>query len=698
MSKKIVLAMILLVVFLFTACASAEEEEWFYDPFEVYQGTVGNIAFAFPGIPLTVFHDADNEGVWTDSLQMWGNCAWDRAEYQLRSADIAPLLEGFKERYPEDSDEHRTYQALYNFATYYISQLGGTTDTPAVDTEKHLMLFNYTYSDTPDSTYRAKCYLDGTYAVCFYMEECDECEKAMSLFEPLTEKKQAMFDSIRFKHLIDFYGLPMVFPQEPVLGKDQGTVSSAFCMAEDYTNILAQYVHVGLTFGGTPEEAEETMKTLSEDAMEMFGPASILSGTLSGDESEWTYDYVFMLDSQYNEILPEAFTWRGKTISGENGIWYLFCNDTETGRAWLNSMIDPSLQLSPDSALWMDENLVLTGEQPADGEPVSLRRFCKNFKALMLTGPEGIDGYSADSVSVGDPVWTNGQWKRVLYLGYSDEFLVLSVSSEEEDALVNEIEIFINDQTDESLYALLTSWCAESAECEPGDYHLLREKKADELISLSMQSKHYTLSGSHVDPDAEIGFNHMSIKALNPAALPVLADTTIGITPADPVKTVRQFRDAWHKLNMTIFHGQFLLEDMDPVALEDGTFMYASLFGNGSVVTLVTKAESIDSDIVYASVHNLDGDTGNVVDGGMLAHAALSGMEPQLAFYDSMILSGHLNWDDLYYMDPAIGYNGKMLAFYVDEYDGEPFPLALVMDMALQEAPAEDAVSASDPV
>ncbi len=49
-------------------------------------------------------------------------------------------------------------------------------------------------------------------------------------------------------------------------------------------------------------------------------------------------------------------------------------------------------------------------------------------------------------------------------------------------------------------------------------------------------------------------------------------------------------------------------------------------------------------------------------------------------------------------MDSAIGYNGKMLAFYVNEYEGEPFPLALVMDMALQEAPTEEAVSASDPV
>ena len=201
-----------------------------------------------------------------------------------------------------------------------------------------------------------------------------------------------------------------------------------------------------------------------------------------------------------------------------------------------------------------------------------------------------------------------------------------------------------------------------------------------------------------MDPDVEIGFNHMSVKALNPAALPVLADTTIGITPADPIKTVRQFRDAWHKLNLTIFHGQFLLEDLDPVAQEDGTFMYPSLFGNGSVVSLITNAESIDSDIIFASIHSLDGDTGEVIDGGMLAHAALSGMEPQLAFYNSMMLAGNLNWDDLYYMDPAIGYNGKMLAFYVNEYEGEPFPLALVMDMALQEAPAEEAVSTSDPV
>ena len=96
MHKKVIPAMILLIVFLFTCCAFAEEEEPFYDPFEVYQGTVGNIAFAFPGIPLTVFHDADNEGVWTDSMQMWGNCAWDWSEYQLRSADIATLLEGFK--------------------------------------------------------------------------------------------------------------------------------------------------------------------------------------------------------------------------------------------------------------------------------------------------------------------------------------------------------------------------------------------------------------------------------------------------------------------------------------------------------------------------------------------------------------------------------------------------------------------------
>ena len=55
MHKKVIPAMILLIVFLFTCCAFAEEEEPFYDPFEVYQGTVGNIAFAFSRDPADCF-------------------------------------------------------------------------------------------------------------------------------------------------------------------------------------------------------------------------------------------------------------------------------------------------------------------------------------------------------------------------------------------------------------------------------------------------------------------------------------------------------------------------------------------------------------------------------------------------------------------------------------------------------------------
>ncbi len=134
------LSVVILCGILPTAAADGPVQ---FDPLKAFRGKIGEIGFALTGMPW-VAHEDDLEGYWKDSILLGGHCGLDGCEYQLRSADISPLIEKHKKDHPEMSEAENERDALYDYMTFYIDYYDGETGQAAYDEEAGIITFSYT--------------------------------------------------------------------------------------------------------------------------------------------------------------------------------------------------------------------------------------------------------------------------------------------------------------------------------------------------------------------------------------------------------------------------------------------------------------------------------------------------------------------------------------------------------------------------
>lgn len=688
MLKKTILILMALIL-IWTVCAVAEEEVTetavtVPDPFRSWQGCVGDIAFALPGMPDACVQEYDWKEEWTDCYMIWGNCVYDSAEYQLRHADIAEVIEAYRKAFPDKDAEWIKYNALYYFASWNIKAYDGETDTPQVDPDEQIMYFNYTYPDTPDSSYRAKCCLDGTRAVCFFMEECDHCDRAMFCLARMTEKQKAK-QAERKPYMLNFFNLPMTFPHEPYVG-DGENITYAFCFADDYTRIIAQFTHIALVLDiDDLSEAESSMKSLAEKNIERLGGGKILEGKLSGDKSQWEYDYRFLLDYSFNDVVPEAFTWAGRMYCGENGIWNLMCDDTETGRAWLDSVGEIPRETF-ESIIRMEGDILLAEPRKADGSPATLRQFCKDFIDLLKADEDGGLFYEDDSL-IGDAIWSDGKWVRTMLCGYGDMFLTLYLSSDSEDAQINEIHVIVQDEQELSSFNTLSSCCIQAAEgsADPA-IRMLRKKTGQKSgTAFSWKGNRYEAVQSHVDRNVDFPYHLMTITALNP--VPLQREPEEGWDEEKdypvPAVTVGEFCSRWYQLNWNIYSGSFALQEVKTYPMDDGSIVHGFAFGDMTLVMLTAKTEDEDAGIVRVQVYNMNGNAPEASLGGLMALAAVTNMPDDQYMLLISMLQEKPTWQDQIDSLPVAGWGGKLMVVCEHEDDEGVIPAAYILDMPM---------------
>lgn len=683
--KKRLLSLFIATLMCFSAVAEEQSTETAItkaDPFKCWHGCVGDISYSLPGMPIACVREDNWEEEWTDCIMIWGTCVYDNAEYQLRHADISAVIEGYQKAFPDKDDVWIKYNALYHFASGNIKAHDGETDTPKVDPEKQLMIFNYTYPDTPGSTYQAKCYLDGTRAVCLFMEECEHCDKAMSCLTRMTEDEQVKWVG-RKPYMLNFFSIPMTFPHEPVIVEDDLS-TCAICFADEYTRILAQFSHFGLTIDiDDLTEAEDCMKMLAERVMEALGGGTILEGKLSGDKTQWEYNYRFMVDNSFNTVVPEAFTWIGRIYCGESGICYLQCDDTETGQAWINSIGDTPRETF-DSIIRMEGDILVAEPRKADASPATLRQFCKDFINLLKTDAD--DGlFFEDDSLIGDAIWSDGKWIRTFLCGYSDMFMTLSLSSDSLDAKINEIHVIVSKEQDESSFNILSSCCIQAAEgsADPA-LRMLKTKAAPKNNkNFTWTGKRYEASQSHPD-NINDSLNYlMSIKAHNPESLQ-REPGEWGMEDDYPVPaaTISEFCSRWYRLNWNNYEGAFPLYEITTVPL-DGNIVHGFAFGDTTTVLLTTQTDDEDAGIIRAQVYNTKGNESETYLGGIMSLAAVTDMPDDQFILITAMLQEYPTWQDLTGLLPIAGWSGKLLTVTDIDTDGDIIPAAYILDMPL---------------
>ena len=657
----------------------AEEDEK-YASFDCWQARNGNVVFALPGIPKACLHEGDMDTYWKDSSVVWGTCVHDGMEYQLRRADIGPWIEDLEKLYPEEDPAQLRFHALYGYASMQITSHEGSTGQPAVNPETEMMLFSYTYPDTPGVDYAAKAYLDGTQATVLYMGQCEHLEEAQRRFTKLTAEEAAARTEDN-PYWLYFHGKPVTFPRTPCIYEKNGC-ADVFCLADDLTRIIASYVNVGLVLrGDDPAEMEQILRQDAQDRIDSIIGGTILEGSVSGDESEWRYDFTFMQSNSLNETYPDTFRWRGVTFIGENGVWTLACNDTETGRAFIGSLGE--INDSTISPRYRLTNSTLEAQpRKQDGAPATLGQFVKDLTALLRAN-EDSEYFDEEFVNIGNAVQRDGKWVCPVMFQAMDIMALLQLSSDGEDAAVNEIRVLVGGDYEEAVADILTSLCIEAAEGKTDQVlkQLRKEGKRKDGGNFRWKGERYEAEKRL--PSGGTPFYRMTVRALNPAEQKPVPEAPDGSNLfAKPAGSVKQFRDRWYWLNWNVFSGQYTLYHMDgdTMEAEDGTVSFVSSFGNKCAVGLSAEFGDLKAGVVRAKVFGLNGDAEEVCMGGLLAMACVTGMPDEQFWLTLMMLSEYPDLEDLAQMDPVAGWNGKRLVLSEEEFDGRMIPTAYILD------------------
>jgi len=182
--------------------------------------------------------------------------------------------------------------------------------------------------------------------------------------------------------------------------------------------------------------------------------------------------------------------------------------------------------------------------------------------------------------------------------------------------------------------------------------------------------------------DNSMPYHLMTIKALKPSELEHIPEEKENSNAfAEPISSIKQFRDWWYRLNWNINNGQFWLGHMEPHENEDGTVLWITAFGDTTAVALTTESVNESSGIIKANVYNMDGNMQQTFLGGLMTLAALTDMPDEQYLLMTMMLMEHPLWEDLLELNPVASWNGKQLVLADVEYNGEIVPTAYILDM-----------------
>ena len=670
--KRLILAVALLLLLAAPAASLAAGGVQF-DPLEVFQGRVGNIGFALPGMPL-VIHEADVKDFWTDSTQLNGNCGIDGCEYQLHIADISPLIDTKNKENPDAAEGENQMAALLDYASFYIRYYDGAIEDVRSDPEQGLLTFRYSYPDSPGVSYSSKCYLANSTAVCLMAEECEHNEKALSLLKPMTQEERQAYLA-RTPDIIDFMGISMLFPYSPYVFTDDQGVTMAFCFAKDYTRIIAQYLPVSMDM----ELDEETMEKLAKRLAGTLGEEdiNILDGVLAGNEELRQYDFTFQSSLGNGEYLQEK--WDGRVYASESGIWYLLASDGEIAQQLMKSC-DLSAE-TPErsySGLWVEAEAIQARERDPEPAPSSLRPFLKDLRNLLESG-EYHEIISADDLQLGNAFWSDGRWTRTLTIGSPELFAVLVMSSEEKNAVVNEIHIICGEEIDYRYGSYFSACCAKAAEGTAEDGTLDGfVHNAEPDLTFAWTGKRYRADNAYVDR-SDFHYYRMTVTANAPADVrPVTGEWVFGQLTDSGAMTIQEFCDGWEQINQTLYANMFPLTAGETMQADDGQELHMLMFGDSSVITLVCNPDGLER-ISGINIMNFEEFPPQTFLGGLLSLAVITRMPMDELVRMTLMLQEYPLWEDLNNMDPVAGWNGKALVLSDDEYNGQYIPIGYIV-------------------
>lgn len=306
-------------------------------PMDLFRGRVGRVLFSLPPMPQRIA-DQDYPGLWKNSVQLFGN-SMDGAEFQLRTADIGEWIEGYQKEWPDAEPMDWRVQALLGYALFMIRTYQGEYANVTAREEEGLVLveYSYTYPDSPGVEYRGKAILDGTLAVSLNGEVSPQMNQVFEQLKGLSVKEAEKLPPPTPKNWA-LGSLSAVFPDKVYESETNGSVITT-CYGADFSLLVIQAFPLGVRLPElTGKALEDELVRLAEKVM----LPNIQSETVYAPIVSLPVEDTMMLAFESVNTVPygEEYGQRflGRLYLGARGVYYVWAADTETGRAFMESL------------------------------------------------------------------------------------------------------------------------------------------------------------------------------------------------------------------------------------------------------------------------------------------------------------------------------------------------------------------------
>ncbi|MBR6027991.1 MAG: hypothetical protein IKP40_02800 [Clostridia bacterium] len=302
----------------------------------IYQGMLDRIAFALPGGGRSIY-ESDEPGIFEDVRQIYG---WgEEGEFTLRTADISGWIAGMQEYYPDEELYHIRANTLIQFAAMMPMTYGAQpADMRAHDGGDYVSAsFTFIYPDEPEVPCEGFAYLNTATgrAVALYGSSGENpgwCREALRFVE---ESEQEAWLN-REPETVSLGRLKATFPVPPV-DQQGGKNRVTGCLTDRFEYLAVQ------TFADTtlavPEDDEEARSLLEGAARKEILPTipdtEILSSTLTRPAEGVA---VLTFDAQDPQFGAFGTRYRCALCVTPDAVYYIWSTDTETGRAFLDSL------------------------------------------------------------------------------------------------------------------------------------------------------------------------------------------------------------------------------------------------------------------------------------------------------------------------------------------------------------------------
>ncbi|MBQ6173641.1 MAG: hypothetical protein IJK28_03370 [Clostridia bacterium] len=645
--RRILTAAFALCLLLTVVHAGAEETEIATVDFAMgfFTGLSGDAVFALPGTASLV-RDADSN-YFTDSVQLMGYCAADGAEFQLHAGDISGMIEAIREpvmqQLPEATEDTVRLNALIEYIFFVPRQYGAdiTSAKPhgESDTDRLWVDITFTYPDTPGVSYYCKGLLSGTRATGLIIEGCDHAQAALDALRfPEEDELESLRAEMSKPFAADIGGLSVTFPRKPVtVARNGSQLTESF--AADWTRQHVQYQPADMTVDAADEELADYLLPVAKKAIAAYKTDQINDPVASRPApGAVQLDFTTIDGTHFGEMGPRILM---RVIVAEYGVWFISTDDTETGRAFLDSVsLTGDGQGTPAST--REAQAPAAAVEPA----VTLPAFKANLETLNVSGP---------AIEWTRPTCTDGEWIAVgvpTEAAIGGVLVYLDCSTEE--AAIREIRVVAYDAlgTDGLRLAEL------AAQAYTGEAVTLEAPTADET-SLTLGGA--TLTAQHIDVEGS-SLVYDRVRIVPETVLPKLEEIRFpedeDIVPLGTGITAAVFDERLARMQQDLF--PYPVDYMATNEDGEGNKVRLYMAGNYSTALMVyldgPDEETAAIDLVVAM--DVAGDAPSTLGITMLAFAVVSDQSDLENLAMSYLLLESPMWDQLCDRWPLLARDG----------------------------------------